>query len=231
MTPKRLVLLVEGEGDVQAAPVLLKRLLAEQQAFDVVFPDPAPLCVHGFGKVCKNDFGEWRRFLQNAVKRKNVGGCLLLLDGDSRARVDGQPFCAMRAARRLAEEARKVGGGAMFSVAVVFACLEFESWLLAGVSSLVGKRLPSSGIELPGRIPSTEDLDLESAPRDAKRELARILGANYRSTRDQSDLTSIVDLTLVRQRMRSFRRLEHAVHELVDAIRGGTCAVTPTAPA
>ena len=33
MTPKRLVLLVEGQGDVEAAPILLGRLLNEYGAF------------------------------------------------------------------------------------------------------------------------------------------------------------------------------------------------------
>ncbi len=228
MMPKRLVLLVEGEGDVAAAPLLLKRLIAEHQATDVVFSDPAPFRVGGFGRISKPEFGEWRRFLQAAAKRRNLGGCLLLLDGDSRSPVDGQPFCAMRAARRLAEEARRVGGGERFSVAIVFACMEYESWLLAGASSLQGKRLLGSPMDLPQGISTPDSLDLESAPRDAKRELDRILEKGYKPTRDQADLTKRVELTLIRQRMRSFQCLEHAINELADAIRRGEHTVTPT---
>ena len=43
MSPKRLVLLVEGEGDVDAARVLVKRLLKEHSAFDAVSLDEKPL--------------------------------------------------------------------------------------------------------------------------------------------------------------------------------------------
>ncbi len=43
MSPKRLVLLVEGPGDREAAPVLLKRLLSEHEAFDAIFLDSEPL--------------------------------------------------------------------------------------------------------------------------------------------------------------------------------------------
>ena len=96
MSPKRLLLLVEGEGDVEAAPILLKRLISECGAFDVVFLDPHPFQVGEYPKIAKGEFGEWRRFLQAAAKRRNLGGCLLLLDGDSPMKVDGKPFCAMR---------------------------------------------------------------------------------------------------------------------------------------
>ena len=34
---------------------------------------------------------------------------------------------------------QKVGAGKLFSVAIVFVCMEFESWLIAGIESLLGK--------------------------------------------------------------------------------------------
>lgn len=174
MTPKRLVLLVEGQGDVEAAPVLVKRLLAEHDAFDVVLLDPYPFRVGEYSKISKNDFGEWRRLLQDAALRKNVGACLLLLDGDSPRKVDGQPFCAARAARRLAEEARKVGGGSLFSVAIVFACMEFESWLIAGVESLKGKAFSDGRAGIPNTVQEIPR-DPERVPRDAKGWLGRAM--------------------------------------------------------
>jgi len=227
MTPKRLVLFVEGPGDVEAAPVLLKRLLNEYNAFDAVVPDPNPFRVGEYSKICKDDCAEWRRLLLAAAKRRNFGGCLLLLDGDSRAKIEGKPFCAMRAARRLADEARKVGGGSLFSVAIVFACMEFESWLIAGAKSLAGKQF-MDGRMMPDRIEAIPG-DLESAPRDAKAWFRGFMKTGYNPTRDQAELTRLVDLSLVRQKgMRSFRRLERAIGELVAAIRSGEHAATPT---
>lgn len=228
MTPKRLVLLVEGDGDVQAAPILLKRLLADYGAFDVVRLDPHPLRVGEYGKICRNGFSEWHRFLQVAAKRGDLGGCLLMLDGDSRATTAGQPFCAQVAARFLANEARKAGGGSLFSVAIVFACMEFESWLIAGAPMLAGKSFADGRKELPERIEAVP-ADPESAPRDAKGWFRRIMKTGYKPTRDQAELTRLLDLPAVRQRgMRSFRRLEHAVKELVEAVRCGEHRVTPT---
>ncbi len=228
MTPKRLVLLVEGQGDVEAAPVLLKRLLGEYHAFDIVFPDPAPFRVGEYGRISRNDFGEWRRFLEAAAKRRDLGGCLLLLDGDSPLKVEGQAFCAARAARRLAEEARKVGAGAVFSVAIVFACMEFESWLIAGAQSLAGKSFLDGRKGLPDmteQIPA----DPETAPRDAKGWFRARIKSGYSPTRDQKELTELVDLGVIRQvGMRSFQRLESALGQLVAAIRSGQHVVTPT---
>lgn len=227
MNRKRLVLLVEGDGDVAAAPILVKRLLHAHDAFDAVIPDPAPFRVGEYSRISRSGFSEWRRLLAAAAKRKDFGGCILLLDGDSRAKVDDQPFCAMRAARHLAAEAKKVGGGSRFSVAIVFACMEFESWLIAGADSLVGKSFSDgrkiifrAGVEMPS-VP-------ESAPRDAKGWFRSIVETGYKPARDQAELTSLVDLAAIRGReMRSFRRLESALREMVSAIRSGAHLVTP----
>ena len=227
MTRKRLVLLVEGDGDVEAAPVLLARLLHEYQAFDAVFLDPHPFRVGEYSKISRQEFAKWRRYLRAVAKRKDLGGCLLLLDGDSRAKVEGQPFCAMRAAGCLADEARKEVAGRSFSVAIVFACTEYESWLIAGVQSLGGKQFTDGSNQMPDQIKAPPPHP-ESAPRDAKGWLGGVMKTGYKPTRDQAELTRLVDLNLIRrQEMRSFRRLESAVQGLVRAVRCGEHAVTP----
>jgi hypothetical protein len=239
MGPKRLVLLVEGQGDVQAAPVLVERLLKEYHAvepvFDVVILDGAPVRVGEFAKIRRNrdererhDFAEWRRLLNVAVRaRKNVGGCILLLDGDTPLSVEGKPFCAAAAARILAAEGKKVGAGACFSLGVVFACMEFESWLIAGIESLQEQRFANDrqGVKkLTVEIPS----DPETAPRDAKAWLGKVMTMGYQPPRDQRELTRLVDLARVRARkLRSFRRLESTVKQMIAAIRSGHHVVSP----
>ncbi len=228
MARNRLLLLVEGQGDVAAAPVLLKRLLAEYGAFDSVIPDPRPWCVKGYSKIARENFAEWHRYLGTAAKAGDLGGCILLLDGDSKWDAERQPFCAMRAARRLGAEAQEAGAGRLFSLAVVFACKEFESWLIAGAESLVGKAFSDrrKGVtEITTVIPS----DPEFSPRDAKGWLNHLMkNTGYSPSRDQAELTRLVDLAMIRQKMRSFRRLESAVRGIVEAIRSGSHVVTPT---
>lgn len=225
MTMKRLVLLVEGEGDVEAVPALVKRLLPAE-AYSSVSLDPHPLRVGGVTHVSRRDYAEWRRFLGVALKRGNVGGCLLLLDGDA-GQLHGKPFCSRDIAMRLVREAHSLGAGRAFSLAVVFACMEFESWLLAGAQSLLGKDLSGGrpGLDLETPIPTG---NFELAPRDAKLWFRTYLPGGYKESVDQLPLTQLVDPNEIRSKgPRSFRRLENALHELVTAIRSSTPVATP----
>jgi hypothetical protein len=223
---KRIVLFGEGEGEVEALPRLVGRLLDEQKAWDAVIPDPDPFRVGQVNKLLKDGCREWKRKLGAALKRSNVGGVLLVLDGDDK-RSGGNEFCAAETAKSLAQKATEAGAGSTFSVAVVFARQEFESWLIGGFGSLAGKRLPDGR-----RIPATVTLpdgDLEQSPRNAKGWLNHQIEGGYRPTRDQVELTKMVDLAEIRTRnLRSFLRLESAVSELVSAIRNGEYVVTPS---
>ena len=137
---KRIVLFVEGEGEAEAVPKLVKQLLTEQKAWDAISLDPAPFRVGEVNKLVKNKYHEWKRKLGASLKRRNVGGVLLVLDGDVK-KVEGDTFCAAKVAKSLASEAASVGGGVTFSIGVVFARQEYESWLIAGIESLAGQRL------------------------------------------------------------------------------------------
>jgi hypothetical protein len=186
-----------------------------------------------WGGLVKDGGKDCVRLLQAAARtRKNLGGVLLLLDGDLR-RFQGQPFCARDAGYYLSERARAAGAGSLFSAASVLALQEYESWLIAGIESLAGKSLPDgrpgvrAGTTLPGG-------DLEVAPRGAKEWLGRRMDSGYAPTTDQEPLTRLLveDLDPVRkQGMRPFARLEAAVKQLVDAIRSGKHVVTPEPPA
>jgi hypothetical protein len=227
MKPKRLVLFVEGDGDREAVPVLVKRLLTNLHAWDFLILEPRPYVVGEVNALLKDNCSKWVRLLAAAAKDANVGAILLVLDGDIR-KVPGKAFCARDVARTLARESARARGGEQFSVGVVFACQEFESWLIAGVESLAGKRLSDGSPAVrPGVEPPQGDL--EQSPRDAKGWLRNVMEAGYNPSRDQSVLTAIVDLGLVRSRsMRSFRRLEHALEQIVTAIRDASPIVSPT---
>ncbi len=223
---KRLVLFVEGPGDVLAVPVLVKRLLTDLDAWDCLFLDPNPFVVGGVNRLFKDDCRNWLRWLGAAAKRGAIGAVLLVLDGDL-WRIRGEPFCAAKVARELAQESTRGRGGEIFSVAAVFACQEYESWLIAGVESLCGKPLKDGR---PGVPPGTQPpaQDLESAPRNAKGWLNNVMESGYNPVRDQALLTEMVDLELLRKRpMRSFRRLESAVRALVSALRDQSHVVSP----
>lgn len=222
---KRIIMFVEGVGELKAVPKLVGRLISEMNAWNSVQVDESPFLVGQIGKLLKNDCAEWKKKINACLRRRDLGGILLLLDGDIK-RADGGDFCAATIAKKLALVARPLGAGSTFSVAVVFACMEYESWLLAGAESFAGKSLSD------GRLIST-DLkspagNLEESPRDAKGWLNHLIEGGYLPIRDQAELTKMLDLELVRERqLRSFRRLESAVAQLVDAIRNNAPVASP----
>ena len=151
---------------------------------------------------------------------------LVVLDGDS-DQVLGQPFCARTVAQQLTEQARTIGAGSTFSLAIVIACLEFESWLIAGVESLAGKKLRDGLAGVRAGTPCF-DGNVEVGPRAAKGWLSRVMEAGYKPTIHQEYLTAEVDLKVIRTKnVRSFQRMESAVAQMIEAFRSSHYVVTP----
>lgn len=215
----RLILFVDGEGDVEAAPALVGRLQTElPPELQGWFVDNKPFRTGGLSNLTGRRADDWTRYLRYArSSRPNMSGVLLLLDADT---LEDDSGCVCDAARALAEAAREVGGGALFSVAVVFFRQEYESLLIASYPHLPGRR---NNVALPENV--------EEAPRGAKGWLKRNLDGGYKEAEDQVILTrAIVFDHLRQQNIRSFRRLEHAVMELATAITTGQHIVSPLPP-
>ncbi|MGO8676373.1 MAG: hypothetical protein ACLQVX_10945 [Limisphaerales bacterium] len=123
----------------------------------------------------------------------------------------------------MAAKGKEIGAGRSFSLSVVFACVEYETWLIAGIESLRGRPTPD------GRflIPKTATFPLGEAESHAKRWLERNC-PDYRPNRDQSALTELFDLSCVRsKKLRSFRRFEHALEQLIEAAVTGSHISSP----
>ena len=226
---KRLVLLGEGPGEEGALPVLARKLLDEKDSAGRFFVDQQVIRESNPVKWNKAegrpDFTKWFSRLTIALRRGNLGGVLAVYDGDAASfpAGSGTPFCAGNAAKVMARAAAEAGAGKTFSLAVVFACVEYESWIIAGIESLAGKRYSDGRPALPPglKFPSG---DCEA---HGKRWLEQHC-PGYRPALDQSALTDLLDLRVVRAKgLRSFRRLEHAIDQLLDAAAKGTHILTP----
>ncbi len=228
---KRLVLLGEGHGEVAALPLLIKRLLEGKGAADQLYVDVGIIRTAASGLVKwdkagnRADYSTWRSRVALAGRRRDVGAILAVYDGDAAQfpAGSGVPFCAGSAARLMAEAAREEGAGTRFSLSVVFACTEYETWLIAGIASLAGRHLADGRLAVPANVQFPAG-DPES---HGKRWLERQC-PGYRPTRDQAALTQLVDLECVRSKsLRSFRRLEHALDQLVAAVKSGDHVSAP----
>jgi hypothetical protein len=233
----RLVVFVEGKGDKVAVPKLTSRLVSAVAGFEILSVDPEPFVVHNLGTLVRDECKEWKRLLEAAFKtRRTLAGVLLVLDGDLKkvpstwkSYVDrfGNEFCAHKIAACLAERAREVRGGEAFSVAVVFAMREFESWILAGIDGVHGVHLAGER----GRV--ANDLAYPGVVSELTRNskgLLKEMIPEYKESLDQAVLASKLDLQLAKERSRSFRRMASAVDQLVGAVRTGKPTATPAMP-
>lgn len=229
---KRLVLIGEGHGEVSALPVLARRLLQQSDPNRLLFVDnevvrarEAKGLVKFDQQTSQRDSREWVRRVSIAARRSNLGGILAVFDGDAQRfpAGSGEAFCAATAAKSMALAASAAGAGQIFSLAVVFACVEYETWLIAGAQSLAGKRFKDGRPVLPAELRLPPDA-LEA---HGKRWLETHC-PGYRPTRDQRVLTELVDLDVVRaMKVRSFARLEHAIDQILRAVAAGTFNATP----
>lgn len=211
----RIVLFVEGDSEADALPALVGRLwsaLPDEKKSG--FIDSNPMRIGNVLQVRGRSAANWDRYLRIAHKRGDLSAVLAVFDAD--VCEDGGE-CAVAVARDLAHRAQAAGAGQLFTLAVVLLRKEFESLLIASYESLPGAR---ANVDIP--------LDVEAAPRDAKRWLRQNLKGGYKQTVDQVILARALDFERVRNRgVRSFQRLESALFLAMNAIATGQHVSSP----
>ena len=205
-----IVPVVEGDGEAEALPVLIRRVLGErlhQYGLSVGHPKNA----HGKDRLVR----DLEKYVQYALMIPGSAGVLVLLDADG--------DCARDLAVGLAERIRALGLSK--PVAIACATQEYEGWFLASLESIRGRPIKGR----PGLSEAAHCDGSTETVADAKALLTRFMpsGRAYKETTDQAPLTAYLDLSLVYERSRSFRRLCHAVEELFNSVSSATVAVTP----
>ena len=183
----RVVSIVEGDGEVAALPVLLRRL-GEWQTPDVYVDVAMPIRVHRDRFLNKED--EFKRFLLLAAGKCGEGGWILIL-------LDADDACPAELGRDILCRAKACVPHRRISV--VFANREYEAWFIAAAESLHEQR----GFQ----FNLAEPVDAET-PRDAKGWLReRMSGGTYGEVTDQPAFSALLDLQQAHDRSRSFRKL------------------------
>ena len=190
-----IVPIVEGQSEVMAVPVLLRRLLSERQRYDVMVA--RPVRVHRSSVVKE---GEIERAV--VLARRNREGCdavMVLLDADD--------DCPAELGPELLKWLKKAHGD--LSAAVVLAKREFEGWFLSSLESLRGVRGIASDASSP---PNPEEI------RGAKERLSTYMvrRRNYLETTDQPALAAQFDLNLAHQRCPSFEKFMRDFERLIS---------------
>jgi hypothetical protein len=177
--------IVEGQGEVSAIPVLLRRLRDEAGAYDVDIAPPI------------------RRTRSDLVKERTlrIAVRLALKDPETRAVLiifDADDDCPAELRRSIDAWAKAEAGP--IACEIVIAAREYESWFVATMESLRGLRdIRADAVSLP----------FPEERRDAKGYVKSWMppGRAYKETQDQPALTAKLDLPTAHRRSRSFRRM------------------------
>jgi len=201
MTSPRLAAIVEGHGEVEAVPVLVRRIALELDPGLV--PKVDPVLRVPASRLRKE--GELERHIELAARKmRGKGGIMVLIDCDW---VDDA--CPKFDAPPLLQRARNTRPD--MPISVILAYREYEAWFIAAAESLRGRRgLPA---------------DLLAAPnpeviRGAKEWLSDRMPATqpYTETADQAALTQIFDMTSAR-RTESFDKCYREIVGLLNRLR------------
>lgn len=179
--------IVEGDGEVAALPVLLRRLShwrGGADHVDVLTP------IRVYKDRFLNRPEEFSRHLKlAAAKCGDAGWILILLDADDDC-PNQKGSVVLAQAQTIIPHRR---------VAVVMANREYEAWFIAAAESLNGCR---------GFQCQSKDTPIDpEIPRNAKGWVRERMRSGYGETTDQPAFSARFDLELAHQRSRSFRKL------------------------
>ena len=144
---------------------------------------------------------ELGKFLQYAQRKPDCAGILVLVDADS--------DCPLHLAQQLRE--RCEANGILVPVEIVCAKHEYETWFLASLSTIREVAGISSDVLAPSPVES------QGSPKGwIGRQMPS--GRSYKPTIHQLLFSNLVDLELAYKNSRSFRRLCHALEQLLNRI-------------
>ena len=190
--------IVEGHGEVQAVPVLLRRLIDQASAYEIEVGRPIR---QKQSQLLREE--SLRTAVRLARMQRDCGAILILFEQED----DCPKELGPRLCQWAQSEARDV------PCTVVLAHREYESWFLASMESLRGKRgIRNNAMSHP--TPETV--------RDAKGAVGERMESDYRysETTDQPALSALFDMKATYIRSRSFRHLVKVFGDVLERMRG-----------
>jgi hypothetical protein len=198
--------IVEGHGEVEAAPILLRRLLDKAN------------CNHiGVGRPIRRTQSQL-----HSKEGIQAGVRLALLQPECAAVLilfDGEDYCPKELGAEVRVWACEVAAGKPCDVVIAYR--EYETWFLAAVESLRGRY----GIRPDAAAPANPE-----SKRDAKGAIEEYMPTDraYSETGDQPAMSAVFDLGLAHRRNRSFRKLVTTIGAVLTQLGQPLPAWPPT---
>lgn len=193
--------IVEGHGEVEAVPVLIRRVAADLYP-ELAIIIPRPIRISRDKLLQSGGLEQWVEVV--SVRVGTQGAIFIILDCDD--------DCPAELGPDLLDRASRVQTG--LPVAVVLAKYEFEAWFLAAAESLCGQRHLGNDIHSPNN---------PEAIRGAKEWLNHRMEGNriYSETQDQPALAALFDIEQARQ-ADSFDKCYRDIVRLLSELRNVT---------
>jgi hypothetical protein len=202
MSQLQIAAIVEGDGEVEAVPILLRRY-AKLAGWDgrVVI---RPVIRQPASKLLKP--GELERHVELAARKLGgPGGIFVLLDCED--------DCPATLGPKLLARVRQARGD--LPTSLVLAHREFETWFLGSAESIAGKRnLPTTlqSHQSPETIRGCKEWLSDKMPRSFA----------YDEVNDQPALTAVFDLNMAKGSCSSFEKCDRELLSLLQQIAGIT---------
>ena len=201
MTEVRIAPIVEGQGECEAVPILIRRIASTiDDGFVPRVLQPQRVPVQRLRKE-----GELERSVTLAARKlRGRGGIVILVD------CDWEGGCPAQDGPALLERAK--AARCDMPISVILARHEFEAWFLAAAESLRGRRGLPQDLE-PPRHPE--------AIRGAKEWLSGKMppGASYTETEDQPAFAALFDFDRARQASDSFDKCFRDIEHILRILR------------
>lgn len=187
----RIASVVEGHGEVQAIPILIRRIAMTRGVFDISIRTP-----HRIGRphMTSPKVAAAVRMQRLAVGEDGI--VIVVYDSD-----DDDPAVASR-------ETESQLDNSSCRATVLVAVREYEAWLLAGIQSLRNSHLIKGDASFAG------DPEL---PRNAAGKLRELMTESYKKTVHQASLTAHLDLDEAASKSPSFKRFLEAMTSALES--------------
>ena len=196
----KLIPVMEGHGEVEALSFLMRRVVQDRfMRYDVNIGSGPRGTVRAPGRgQLEKDLG---KYLRHAIRKPDCAGILVLMDADK--------DCPLGLVEKLRQQC--TNSGVNVPVEVVCAKEEYEVWFLASIDTI------RSQANIPADRTPALAVEEQSSPK-AWLSHNMPFGRAYKPTLHQEQFTAHIDLQLAYDESRSFRRLCHALEQLMDAV-------------
>ena len=179
MAPRSIAVLIEGDGDYDAVPLLVRNIAGAKTFYDLKV-GTKPIKVGDAHAILKSE--KFVRLFEYAITRDDIDAILIAADCED--------YCPIEAVQEVYKRVRQITDRIKKPVGVAFFCREYETMFLTNADHLATK---SKSIILdPKKLPQNIDF---LTVRNAKGMLKGIISTNtYKETRDQARLTGAMDV-------------------------------------